>query len=260
MKKAINLYFINGDTKEKLDNIKNAGFDGVFLGVYDKNETMTLEEQVEYCKQIGLGISMIHCSYIEPKLNGLWVEDSADGEFTENDLLEQIERIKSLGVKDFVIHTNGSFEAQNSKAGLKRIKNILSACEKYNLNLCIENLYVKEQVEYIFENLQSKNLKFCYDCGHENFLTPNCGLVEKYGDILTTTHIHDNHGSKDEHLTLGEGTLDKIRLAKLLSKCNFEYLSCEVKSSNPEQSQQELLENNFKALTELEQLIENEKN
>ena len=256
MKKAINLYALTGDTKEKLDNIKKAGYDGVFLGVYDKKETMTLEQQVEYCKKIGLGISMIHCSYVEPKLNGLWIEDNEDGKFTENDLLNQIERIKNFGVKDFVIHTNGGFDVQNTKEGLTRLKKILTLCEKYDINLCIENLYVSSQVEYIFNNLKSKNLTFCYDCGHDNFLTPGSNLVEKYGHMLTTTHLHDNNGKADEHLTLGLGNINQNKLAKDLAKCNFEYLSAEVRENNPELTQIEALKRNLTALEKLDRLIQ----
>lgn len=259
MKKAINLYCINGDTKEKLDTIKKVGFDGVFLGVYDKKETMTLEEQVAYCKKIGLGISMIHCSYVEPKLNGLWIEGSEDGEFTENDLLNQVERIKNFGVKDFVIHSNGGFDVQNTKAGLIRLQKILKACEKNNLNLCVENLYTASQVEYIFDNLKSKNLTFCYDCGHDNFLTPGSKLLEKYGYLLTTTHLHDNHGKADEHMTLGMGSINQEELAKRLAKCNFEYLSAEVREPDPNQTLTEALEKNLKALNKLDKLIEKHK-
>lgn len=36
MKKAINLYPMNADTKEKLDTAKKVGFNGVFLAIYDK--------------------------------------------------------------------------------------------------------------------------------------------------------------------------------------------------------------------------------
>lgn len=259
MKKAINLYAFGGDTKEKLDNIKKAGFDGVFLGVYDKKETMTLEEQVKYCNKIGLGISMIHCSYVEPKLNGFWLENSEDGDFTENDLLNQVERIKKLGVKDFVIHTNGGFDVQNTETGLARLKNILSLCEKYDINLCVENLYVDSQVEYIFNNIKSKNLTFCYDCGHDNFLTPGSTLVEKYGNLLTTTHLHDNNGKADEHLTLGMGNIEQEKLAKKLAKCNFEYLSAEVRENNPELTQLEALKKNLAALNRLDKLIEKAK-
>ena len=108
----------------------------------------------------------------------------------------------------------------------------------------------------IFDNLESKNLTFCYDCGHDNFLTPGSKLVEKYGHLLTTTHLHDNHGKADEHMTLGMGAINQEELAKKLAKCNFEYLSAEVREPDPNQTLTEDLEKNLKALNKLDKLIE----
>ena len=44
MKKAVNVYFYNADTKEKLDAIKDAGYDGVFLSTHITPETMTIQQ------------------------------------------------------------------------------------------------------------------------------------------------------------------------------------------------------------------------
>lgn len=99
MKKAINLYFCAKRTDEKLRLIKNAGYDGVLLGVNEKNETMTLAEQIELMKKLGLEISMIHCEYDESKLNHIW-ENSEIGDEVENELMRQIEKIKYFGEND----------------------------------------------------------------------------------------------------------------------------------------------------------------
>ena len=256
MKKAINLYFLdNVDTKEKLDNIKSAGFDGVLLGICTNKETMTLQEQIEYCRQIGLGVSMVHCSYYEPNLYELWQENSAIGDETEKDLINQIEQIKTLTGNNFVIHTHGGKDAKTSSYGLKRITNILKKCEEYNINLCIENLYLEEQVDYIFNNLQSPNLKVCYDSGHDNCLTPGSHILKNYASLITATHIHDNHGNHDEHIPLGKGNIDIENLAQHLSLHNLEYLTAEVKHNNDTRSQKEILKENFEALQKLEEKI-----
>ncbi len=231
MKKAINLYFIQRDTKEKLYEIKKSGFDGVLLGVYNKNETMTLEEQIEYCKSVGLEISMIHCSYYEPKLNSLWLAGD-DGDNVARDLVDQITAVSKYNVKNFVMHTNGSFDVENTKRGIERLKSILKTCEKFDTNLNIENLYSDEQVNYIFKNVKHKNLTFCFDCGHENFLTPDKRLARIYKDRMTTVHLHDNYGSKDEHSILGYGTVNIKELAEDLSGANIEFLTLELKADN----------------------------
>lgn len=255
MKKAINLYFCAKRTDEKLRLIKSAGYDGVLLGVNEKNETMTLAEQIELMKKLGLEISMIHCAYDESKLNYIW-ENGEIGDEVESDLLLQIEKIKDFGENiNFVIHTCGSKLCDTSEVGLSRIKRILNVCEKYNVNLCIENLYLASQVEYIFKNLKSKNLKFCYDSGHENFLTPGERLARKYSNLLAVTHIHDNHGQTDEHMIIGNGTINQDELAEDLAKADCQFLTAEIKYFGKNDSAEKVLKDNLVALNKLENKI-----
>lgn len=263
MKKAINLYCVRGySTKEKLDEIKKCGFDAVFLGYNCTAETMNLQQQIDYCKKIGLEISMIHCVYAEPKLNDFWA-DSLNGKFVEKNLINQIESIKNLGVQNFVIHTCGSKEVKNSLIGLDRLKHLLNYAKQYNINLCVENLYDKSQIDYIFKNLQDKNLRFCYDCGHENCFTKNANFAYTYCNLMQVVHLHDNFGQKDEHKTLWNGTINKEQLAKNLANTNLEYLSAEVKSKSKVLAITELrqyLSENLQALQKLDLLIQNERN
>lgn len=258
MKKAINLYFANAETKEKLDAIKNAGFDGVLLGVYNKSETMNLREQATYCKKIGLGISMIHCSYNEPKLNSIWLEGEEGNEVIA-DLINQVEEISSYDCKNFVIHTNGSKEVKITEIGVNRIRTLLNVCAKYDINLNIENLYSAEQVEFIFNSINHKNLTFCYDCGHENFLTPNQRLANVYKNKITTTHLHDNHGLTDEHKILGKGNIDLDLLAEDLAMSDVEYLTLELKNGTQEIDINNFLKEAFNSLTKLSNEIQNHK-
>lgn len=262
MKKAVNIYMSLNDTFEKLDAIKAAGYDGVLLSDHDVSETMSLEEEIAYCKKIGLEISMVHCSYKSNILNELWEESSNIGDEITNDLIKQVERIKDFNISNFVIHTCGNKEAKNTAAGLKRIEKLLAVCEKYKINLCVENLFLDGQVRYIFDNLKSPYLKFCYDSGHENFLTPNANLAVDYSKILSTTHIHDNHGETDEHLILGLGTIDQDKLARSLAKANFEFLTAEIKFRGQVLSEDELNEKlklNLDALNKLDDSIKNYK-
>lgn len=46
MKKSVNLYFnYDIDTKEKIDKIKELGYDEFYTGMYDAKETMSWKEQ-----------------------------------------------------------------------------------------------------------------------------------------------------------------------------------------------------------------------
>ena len=205
MKTSKSLYFnSNVDTKTKLDTIKSLGYDEFFTGINDKKETLSLKEQFGYAQKIGLSCTMVHCSYFSPSLNSIWL----DGRFGDDVIDDYINQIKICGnlTKNFVVHLHGSKETVTSKIGLERIKRLLHACEKYNLNLCVENLYSEEEIPYIFQNISHPLLKICYDSGHKNCLTPNLPICEKYGKYISVLHLHENDGKSDEHKKLSIGS------------------------------------------------------
>lgn len=258
MKKAVNLYLSLNDTFEKLDAIKMVGYDGVMLSINNKDESADIQTQIEYCKKIGLDISMVHCKY-NNKINEIWKKNSKIGDEIIDDFINQVKSINGFGIKNFVVHTIGDEETKNTIYGLKRIEKLLNFCEECKINLCIENLITANQIDYIFNNLNSPYLKFCYDSGHEHFLTPNANLAVKYSNLLTTTHLHDNHGETDEHLILGFGNLDQEKLTKSLAMSNSEFLTAEIKFRGKVLSNEELIEKlklNLDALNKLDRMIE----
>jgi sugar phosphate isomerase/epimerase len=65
-------------------------------------------------------------------------------------------------------------------------------------------------------------LRFCFDIGHANLLDGFAAerlakSIEPLRDLIATSHIHDNHGEKDEHLPPFEGTIDWVAAGKLFS-------------------------------------------
>jgi len=205
MKTSMNLYFNTTlDTKTKFDIIKAVGFDEFFTGIYDQKETMKFYEQMDYAKRIGLNCTMVHCSYYEPKLNAFWLAGQ-DGEDVMNGYINQINQCGQY-TKNFVVHLNGSYESTVSEIGLERLKKMLKACEKYDLNLCVENLYSAVEIPYIFTHIKHPLLKICYDSGHNNVFTPGFELCKEYGQYVSVLHLHENDGTKDEHKTLTVGS------------------------------------------------------
>ena len=52
------------------------------------------------------------------------------------------------------------------------------------------------------------NLRFCFDIGHAHLDSGVGESFELMRSRVATTHIHDNHGEKDEHLLPYAGTID----------------------------------------------------
>ncbi len=78
------------------------------------------------------------------------------------------------------------------------------------LPVMLENIF-EEEPDTIYELLRhfdKKNMNFCFDSGHFNLFSKVS--LEKWmlslGNKMKEMHIHDNYGSRDDHLPIGRGT------------------------------------------------------
>jgi sugar phosphate isomerase/epimerase len=60
------------------------------------------------------------------------------------------------------------------------------------------------------DRVESEHLGFCLDIGHANLCSqlPPSQWVEKMGQRLKHVHLHDNDGQRDDHLPVGQGSID----------------------------------------------------
>ena len=94
--------------------------------------------------------------------------------------------------------------------------------EECDTVIAVENIFEEEPSTLydLITCVDSPRLRHCFDMGHWNMFT-KVGLTEWFsvlGPFIAETHIHDNHGEKDEHNPLGEGTLDTRLLFDLLER------------------------------------------
>ena len=52
------------------------------------------------------------------------------------------------------------------------------------------------------------DLRFCFDIGHAHIGDGVLASIEPMREFMATSHIHDNHGTKDEHLLPYDGTIE----------------------------------------------------
>lgn len=66
------------------------------------------------------------------------------------------------------------------------------------------NLY-----DRLFARYGKEFIGVCFDCGHWELIEPGkLTVLERFGDRLIATHIHDNFGAMDNHLLPFDGRLD----------------------------------------------------
>ncbi len=88
--------------------------------------------------------------------------------------------------------------------------------------IAVENIF-EEEPSTLFDLItcvNSPRLRHCFDMGHWN-LFKKISLEEWFsvlGPFMAETHIHDNHGERDEHLPLGEGEINGRLVFSLLDR------------------------------------------
>lgn len=96
------------------------------------------------------------------------------------------------------------------------------AAEELGLVIAVENIFDRGPgpLESLVRAVDSPGLRVCLDTGHINIFS-RVGLEEwtrRLGPWTAEVHVHDNHGSIDEHLPLGEGEFDFRGFFTLLSE------------------------------------------
>jgi len=86
--------------------------------------------------------------------------------------------------------------------------------------IAIENIFEKEPstLRGLLEAIDDPCVRHCFDIGHWNMFTT--GSLQEWftelGPFIAECHIHDNHGTADEHLPPGEGLIDFPLLFSLI--------------------------------------------
>jgi len=63
-------------------------------------------------------------------------------------------------------------------------------------------------LKHFLEQTRLTGVKLCFDTGHANIEGGLGEALEAVRDLVITTHIHDNHGERDDHLLPYQGNID----------------------------------------------------
>jgi len=97
-----------------------------------------------------------------------------------------------------------------------------SRSEESGSVIAVENIFEEEPSTLLdlIRSVDSPRLRHCFDVGHWNMFAK--GTMEEWftalGPYIVETHIHDNHGERDEHAPIGEGNIDTRLFFSLLDR------------------------------------------
>lgn len=136
-------------------------------------------------------------------------------------------------------HLDSALTHEESLAiSIESTKKICNYAKKYGMTIMLENmvnpdelcLTLQEMIDY-HKRAACDNLKLTLDCGHYHASSQILEVpkdltkyVEAFKGKIGHLHLHDNCGLKDQHLKLGEGTIDFKTYFNALKKVNYDGL------------------------------------
>jgi len=247
---------VEGNLFDLLETVRNHGINAVELRCewpfFDPEEIIFKKNYIKKLKELLQTMELtplLHASYIDVNLA------------STSDLLRTaaVKRIVNcvkvaylLDAKYVTLHMGYLHEDYLPKRintirklAKKSLISILNVARDYQVKICIENKEKKRKRHLMTDPYEIMNfidslnnyheiLFVTFDVGHAN--TWGCDLKTFFDVIrekIRVIHLHDNHGTADEHLALGEGSIDFDNLLPyIVSKCNNVPLILEIHTWN----------------------------
>lgn len=135
---------------------------------------------------------------------------------------------------------------ENARRSLRTIERMSEDC---GVRMCLENMpgfkfflgQTPEELNYL---LEGTNLPVCLDIGHAHTVNRLDEFIDSVKDRIGNVHIHDNNGSQDQHLTIGQGSVDFDKCLRGLSGYGGRYV-IESKGMESAVTSKEVLTNLF---------------
>ncbi|MBR0457669.1 MAG: sugar phosphate isomerase/epimerase [Victivallales bacterium] len=231
---------------ERIEKIREAGFP-LFTFPSDATERLICEPELlpqvlQKAERCRLEFVDAHT----PCSSNQWMLNCGDPEQRKNMLegfARALEFYPDFGIQRAVIHVGNSDHYHEHGKDLAwardltcdALDRLLPVAERNNIIICIENTLfdtdTASELLFYLSKYPSKYLKVCYDSGHANAMEPapwktsdqmqdwiqarwkplvqfEENALEKLLPHVVTCHLHDNHGTHDEHLIPGTGTIN----------------------------------------------------
>jgi len=146
-----------------------------------------------------------------------------------DELKRVIDVADDLPYARLILHMGGARETADPRkrdAALSSLEHLILHARHAGLTICVENTASEmgdpSYLRAFVDETRLTGLRFNFDIGHAHLAEfPKDERLEKsfspLRDLVSSVHLHDNHGEKDEHLPPYNGTIDWPAAIKLLT-------------------------------------------
>ena len=154
------------------------------------------------------------------------------------EMFNSLEVAAELGSQKVVLHPGhiGGMGIYVEETALthanKSLAAIIDCAQTLGLCVCLENMFPRyrafvEPIDFVEILQRFPDLKLTLDTGHANIGNPGgrriLEFIKKFGQRIGHLHVSDNFGEHDDHIPLGDGKIDFVKIVKALNQCENQY-------------------------------------
>jgi len=217
-------------TRSHLADVAAHGFDTIELFAtrshFDYRDDEAVAQLADWLGELNLTLHSVHAPVMEAMRRGQWVNPystaSAD-ETRRAAALTEIEAALTLAARlpfaHLVVHLGvpaapaGNAGDNQPAAARRSVEAIAARAVDVGVRLAVEVIpnslsHPDALVRLLEEQIEDPNVGVCLDYGHAHLLGDVGDAIETLSGHLTTTHVHDNRGARDDHLVPYDGGID----------------------------------------------------
>jgi len=203
------------------------------VAIETAHDPESLIEKTQDCLR-GLGI-------FAPQAHAYLQADVADPDARKREqdierLLRHIDISARLGVRNVVVHPGGrqgdtpTEQARNLRLNVEAFRRLGDFAGERGVRICIENVscpgaVTPSELLGLLEHINHSAVGVNLDTSHAHMNGVDVAeAIRELGSSLFATHISDNDGSGDQHLTPGGGTIDWLAVMEAFHEVNYQGL------------------------------------
>lgn len=193
---------------------------------FDYHDAAAIGQLDEWLGDTGLEFHSMHAPIVEALRNGQWIGSFLNASGDEQRRKQAVQETRAaldvarrLPFKYLVLHLGvpaGSKDAQGDNqpsAARRSLEEIAGYAADVGVRVAVEVIpnplsSASTLTRLIEEEIEGLDVGICLDYGHAHMMGDVAEAIETISGHLVTTHVHDNGGSRDDHLVPFEGSLD----------------------------------------------------
>ncbi len=151
------------------------------------------------------------------------------------EIMRTAELAANLDIRTVTVHPGlyslsvSGMESHTIEIAKESMRLLDKAAEEYGVAIAIENMpsmpyFVGRTASQLQEILDGTGLQICFDIGHANTTGQIDAMLDAFQGRIANIHVHDNDGTGDSHMTVGDGNIDFGRVLGRLSGYRGNYI------------------------------------